>query len=109
MAITNCIFLTSFFFSLPLSRNSLFETSSEGTACSQSDSDMESMSSSTTDSCSNINIHINNEINNIRKEVDNFPRPAYIQTTEQKTIKDEEMFFENFQLDLCLEEDTNIL
>lgn len=86
----------------------MFETSSEGTACSQSDSDMESMSSSTTDSCSNINIHINNQINNIRKEVDNFPRPAYIQTNE-RTIKEEDKFFEDFQLDLCLEEDTDIL
>lgn len=94
-------------------RNNLFESSSDGTACSasQSDTDMESMSS-TTDSCSNINVKINNQINSIRKEVESiFSPPAYLQTIDNKTtdVKPEDKFFEDFQLDLCLEEETDIL
>ena len=103
---------TVFYFS----KTSLFDTSSEGTvsSTSQSDYEMDSLSSTTTDS-SNMNLHINNQINNIKKEVDKiFPPPAYAQTSQtvdnkaNDSTKAEEKFFQDFQLDLCLEEEEDI-
>lgn len=99
-------------------KNHIFDSSSEDTAYSTSPSDceMESLSSSTTDSAStssNINVHIKNQINKIKHEVDNiFPPPAYIQTADSKTEDNqttdnqlEDKFFEDFELDLCLKEE----